>query len=61
MIKWVETRDWENALYAVVPKRKFQGRHGHDKMAVGCTMEDGGDEESLGDGVDMENTSANLK
>ncbi|KAH8830984.1 guanine-1-methyltransferase-domain-containing protein [Flagelloscypha sp. PMI_526] len=24
MIHWVETRDWEKALYAVMPKRKFE-------------------------------------
>jgi tRNA (guanine9-N1)-methyltransferase len=24
LIKWVETRDWELSLYAVIPKRKFQ-------------------------------------
>ncbi|KAI0722475.1 guanine-1-methyltransferase-domain-containing protein [Earliella scabrosa] len=23
LLKWVETRDWEQALYAVMPKRKF--------------------------------------
>lgn len=23
LLKWVETRDWEKALYAVIPKRKF--------------------------------------
>lgn len=23
LVKWVETRDWEEALYAVIPKRKF--------------------------------------
>ncbi|KAK0190604.1 guanine-1-methyltransferase-domain-containing protein, partial [Armillaria mellea] len=23
MLKWVETRDWETSLYAVIPKRKF--------------------------------------
>jgi len=22
-VKWVETRDWEKALYSVIPKRKF--------------------------------------
>lgn len=22
-MKWVETRDWEKALYSVIPKRKF--------------------------------------
>ena len=25
LVKWVETRDWQEALYSVVPKRKFQG------------------------------------
>ena len=24
LVKWVETRDWELALYEVIPKRKFQ-------------------------------------
>ena len=24
MAKWVQTRSWEEALYAVVPERKFQ-------------------------------------
>jgi tRNA (guanine9-N1)-methyltransferase len=24
MVKWVETRSWEQALYSIVPKRKFQ-------------------------------------
>ncbi|KAJ2921179.1 hypothetical protein H1R20_g15916, partial [Candolleomyces eurysporus] len=24
LVKWVETKDWEEALYAVIPKRKFQ-------------------------------------
>ncbi|KAI0268306.1 guanine-1-methyltransferase-domain-containing protein, partial [Gloeopeniophorella convolvens] len=24
LVKWTETRDWEQALYAVIPKRKFQ-------------------------------------
>lgn len=23
LVKWVETRDWEKALYTVIPKRKF--------------------------------------
>lgn len=24
LVKWVETRDWELSLYAMIPKRKFQ-------------------------------------
>lgn len=24
LLKWVETRNWEEALYTVIPKRKFQ-------------------------------------
>ncbi|THH31923.1 hypothetical protein EUX98_g2293 [Antrodiella citrinella] len=31
LLKWVETRDWEQALQAVVPKRKFEDKGGgHD-------------------------------
>ena len=25
LVKWVEMRDWEEALYSVIPQRKFQG------------------------------------
>src|ERR1700733_1072967 len=25
LVKWVETKDWEQAFYHVIPKRKFQG------------------------------------
>ena len=25
LLKWVETRNWEEAFWAVIPKRKFQG------------------------------------
>lgn len=24
LVKWVETKDWEQSLYSVIPKRKFQ-------------------------------------
>ncbi len=31
MVKWVETRSWEEALYSIVPKRKFQaGKKGRN-------------------------------
>ncbi|KAF8076710.1 guanine-N(1)--methyltransferase [Lyophyllum atratum] len=32
LLKWVETKDWEEALYSVIPKRKFQagGKGGSD-------------------------------
>lgn len=25
LVKWVETKNWEEALYSVIPQRKFQG------------------------------------
>lgn len=25
LLKWIDIRDWENAFWAVIPKRKFQG------------------------------------
>jgi hypothetical protein len=32
LLHWVDTRDWEKAFYAVIPKRKFLagGTHKHD-------------------------------
>ncbi|KAH9062743.1 guanine-1-methyltransferase-domain-containing protein [Lactarius vividus] len=30
LVKWVETRDWELSLYAVIPKRKFQEGSAHE-------------------------------
>ena len=45
LVQWVETRDWEQALYAVIPKRKFQN---------GCAQEAGGD-----GGGDDENNDEN--
>jgi len=30
IVKWVETRDWELSLYAVIPKRKFQDGSAHE-------------------------------
>jgi tRNA (guanine9-N1)-methyltransferase len=41
LVKWVETRDWEQAFYAVIPKRKFQG--GDAKARDQDEMDDAGD------------------
>lgn len=49
LVQWVETRDWEQALYAVIPKRKFQN---------GCAQEaggDGGDDDENNDENENEN------
>jgi tRNA (guanine9-N1)-methyltransferase len=42
LVKWVETRDWEKALYSVIPKRKF--------VDCGNTQkDDDGEDEELND------------
>lgn len=41
LLRWVETRDWEDALYAVVPKRKFQTCD-KSKEPSEVAMQDGG-------------------
>ncbi|KAF8914301.1 guanine-1-methyltransferase-domain-containing protein [Gymnopilus junonius] len=42
LVKWVETKDWEESLYAVIPKRKFQpGKKGnHDTNIDATAVED---------------------
>ncbi len=42
MLKWVETRDWETSLYAVIPKRKFLsgGKNGEKEGSAVVTEED---------------------
>ncbi|KAI9508903.1 guanine-1-methyltransferase-domain-containing protein [Russula earlei] len=44
LVKWVETRDWEQSLYAVIPKRKFQDGVAHeasDRTSIVNTAEEG--------------------
>lgn len=48
LLKWIETRDWEVALYGVMPKRKFnaEGR----RRGGGTASSKGG--ESVDEGVE---------
>jgi tRNA (guanine9-N1)-methyltransferase len=47
LLRWLETRDWKEALYAVMPKRKFIAGKGR-KTGDGKT-ESAGDEEGAED------------
>jgi tRNA (guanine9-N1)-methyltransferase len=40
LVKWAETKDWEEALYSVIPKRKFHqgGKGSHDAGKDGITV-----------------------
>ncbi|KAF8969363.1 guanine-1-methyltransferase-domain-containing protein [Flammula alnicola] len=42
LVKWVETRDWEESLYSVIPKRKFHqgGKGNHDANIDVIAVED---------------------
>ena len=46
LLKWVETRDWEQSLYAVMPKRKFStsGRRTRRGGAASSKGEDSADD-----------------
>jgi len=39
LIKWVETKDWEEALYTVIPKRKFH-QGGKETIVEAAEVED---------------------
>lgn len=45
LVKWVETRDWEESLYSVIPKRKFHqgGKGNHDANIDAAAVEDNAD------------------
>ncbi|KAG6868748.1 hypothetical protein C0993_011017 [Termitomyces sp. T159_Od127] len=55
LLKWVETRNWEEALYAVIPKRKFQVGAKSDSVAAKPEdhTEDRLDEDEDGDEPDL--------
>lgn len=44
LLNWVETKDWEQAFYAVIPKRKFQ------QGGTGRAKSNDGGEDGEGDG-----------
>jgi tRNA (guanine9-N1)-methyltransferase len=46
LVKWVETRSWEEALYSVIPKRKFvdNGNTQKDDNGEGEELDDDEDE-----------------
>ncbi|KAI0650828.1 guanine-1-methyltransferase-domain-containing protein [Trametes meyenii] len=56
LLKWVETRDWEQALYSVIPKRKFnaggrrRGGGGASSKGGESVDEDEGEEAEEGSG-----------
>ncbi|KAI0326714.1 hypothetical protein GY45DRAFT_1328584 [Cubamyces sp. BRFM 1775] len=56
LLKWVETRDWEQALYSVIPKRKFNPngrRRGGGGSSKGAESTDE-DEDLDGEGEDVD-------
>ncbi|KAG6891705.1 hypothetical protein C0992_010108 [Termitomyces sp. T32_za158] len=55
LLKWVETRSWEEALYAVIPKRKFQAGVKSDPVSAKLEdhAEDRVNEDEDADGPDL--------
>ena len=54
LLKWVETRSWEQALYSVMPKRKFNAE-GRKRGSGGASSKDAdsvaGEDETKEDGA----------
>jgi tRNA (guanine9-N1)-methyltransferase len=46
LVKWVETKSWEEALYSVIPKRKFlTGEKGKGTTLFAAELVEGAEEE----------------
>lgn len=53
LLNWVETRDWEQALYSVIPKRKFNDSGRRRGRGTSSKGGESGDED--GEGEDEDN------
>jgi len=61
LLKWVETKDWEEALYSVIPKRKFQaGGKGGSDATKGSQVEDSEEEGEEQEIVDQKGSSSTV-
>ncbi|GLB34113.1 putative tRNA (Guanine-1)-methyltransferase [Lyophyllum shimeji] len=62
LLKWVETKDWEQALYSVIPKRKFHavGKAGSDATKNGSQAGDAEDEKERQEAVEQEDPSSTV-
>ncbi len=52
LLTWVETRDWEQALYSVIPKRKFNDSGRRRGGGASSKGGESGDEDGEGEGED---------
>ena len=50
LLKWVETHDWEQALYAVMPKRKFNAEGRRRGGGAASSKGEGSVDEGEGEG-----------
>ncbi|CAK5268348.1 unnamed protein product [Mycena citricolor] len=49
LVQWVETRDWESAFYAVIPKRKFEEHFKNSQKDQDPAREEPADEDEVHD------------
>jgi len=55
LINWVETRDWEEAFYSVIPKRKFvtDGKKWQNNDSEEEAQDDGEESERNAEAVEI--------